>query len=195
MPKRALLLAWCTAGIFLHGLHSSTTFFDDGVVDKISLSLKHQTIFCNYSYGDYSGHGAGLATCVDNIGLPGEWVNVGKNRTFDAPLKTGVAGPSTCGKGLTNTPMFYHGNPEKATTLYGAKCACPWFIDEYKWTSPETGLLPFFDANETCNRLGRRTVLFIGDSTSQQAASTLMNALGRGGCHTQVYSALSDTLM
>ncbi|KAL7532433.1 hypothetical protein ACHAWF_004136 [Thalassiosira exigua] len=91
--------------------------------------------------------------------------------------------------------MYYRGNPDDAVTLHGAKCDCPWFRDEYEWTSPETGLRPSFDADETCDRLGGRTVMFVGNSTSQQAASTLMNALGKGGCHAQVYSALSDTLI
>lgn len=76
-------------------------------------------------------------------------MNVGKNRTFDAPLERIVAGPS-CGAGLMHAPMFYHGNPDDATALYGAKCGCPWFSDEYKWMSPETGLRPVFDTNETC---------------------------------------------
>ena len=75
----------------------------------------------------------------------------------------------------------------------GAACLCTNFIDEYEWQSPQ---LVLFSLLETCALLGNRKVVFIGDSTNQQAASTLINAIRPSGalCHTQIYIALSDTL-
>ena len=52
-----------------------------------------------------------------------------------------------------------------------------------------------FNPIDTCRLLGDREVLFVGDSTSAQAASTLMNTLYKGGCQNQIISAGSDTLV
>lgn len=130
--------------------------------------------------------------CVDPIGIIGEWVHVGQNRSFDSPLnRGGGGGGGFCQKGLMRTPPLYHGDPNNPTSA-GTKCDCPDFVDEYEWSSPR--LRPSFSPDETCRRLGPKVVLFVGDSTSQQAASTLMNALRPALCHAQIYSALSDTL-
>jgi hypothetical protein len=43
--------------------------------------------------------------------------------------------------------------------------------------------------------LGDREVLFIGDTTSFHAASTLMNTLYPGGCQDKIIAAGSDTLV
>lgn len=128
--------------------------------------------------------------CIDPTGIVGEWIHVGKNKTYISPLKR--IGGGNCGHDLVKTPHLYHGTPSQPTTL-GAKCPCFKFEDEYEWTSPSLPTL--FSPSKTCERLGNQTVLFIGDSTSQQAASTLMNALVRGNCQTQVFSAMSDDLI
>ena len=48
-----------------------------------------------------------------------------------------------------------------------------------------------------CRMLGNRRVLYIGDSTAHEAASTLMNSFRPAGetCQTQITFALSDTLI
>ena len=126
--------------------------------------------------------------CKDTVGIVGEWIHVGKNKTIISPLERSVGG--TCK--LLQTPTLYRGMSGQPT-YEGAKCECPSFVDEYEWTSPQ--LSTPFSADHTCELLGNQTVLFIGDSTSQQAASTLMNALVPASCQTQIFSALSDTLI
>ena len=66
------------------------------------------------------------------------------------------------------------------------------FVDEWEWQSPD---LPAFDVNATCELLGNRTVLLVGDSTMLQTASTLMNALKPGGCAPNLVVQSSDTLV
>lgn len=81
---------------------------------------------------------------------------------------------------------------------YAANVNCPAengkeaFLDEYVW---EAENLPLFSAIETCQLLGDRTILLIGDSTMGQTASTLINRLYSGGCQKQIHFKLSDTLV
>ena len=91
----------------------------------------------------------------------------------------------------------------------GHSCSCRGnrnFADEYVWSPTASSQLQpgqqqgqqqqtTFDASHTCRLLGNRTVLFLGDSTSQQAAATLMNALQPANCAPQVHFAQSDTLV
>ncbi|KAL7507617.1 hypothetical protein ACHAXN_004768 [Cyclotella atomus] len=76
-----------------------------------------------------------------------------------------------------------------------AACFCSNFTERYVWQSPN--LLPHseFDPIDTCRLFGDREVLFIGDSTSFQAASTLMNTLYAGECQDKIIAAGSDTLV
>ena len=46
-----------------------------------------------------------------------------------------------------------------------------------------------------CDLIGKRKVMFIGDSTMEQTASTFMNAVFPSGCQEQVVMALADTLV
>jgi len=145
-------------------------------------------------------------------GLDGEWVHIGKNnnRSFDSPeccdwslYKTNAVEPN-CNMTFTqymewenssNTEHGLYTGSLNYPAMIGYKgCACHDFVDEYEWQSPT---LPPFNATETCRMLGKRTVLYIGDSTAHEAASTLMNSFRPAGetCQTQITFALSDTLI
>lgn len=143
-------------------------------------------------------------------GTDGQWVWVGRNRTFESPTCCNWP-PWRGGKFAdayiehlqsnnckTTTDkdfelLLYHGDPVHPSPrggCVGSGVGCDNFFDEYEWQSSE---LPPFDANRTCHLLGEKRVLLIGDSTSQQTASTIMNALPT--CNTQIYHAISDTLV
>jgi hypothetical protein len=119
---------------------------------------------------------------VDPIGVVGEWAST-PNKTFAAPVCCGwdasLLNPPICG--IENYQEFG-----------GHACMCSDFTDEYTWKEPG---LPDFDPVETCQLLGNRTVSFIGDSTMQQTAATLMNALHSHVCKRQVSFLHSDTLV
>jgi len=64
-------------------------------------------------------------------------------------------------------------------------------VDKYDWKNDS---LDPFDAIKTCEVLGNRTVLLIGDSTMGQTASTLMNRIKAGGRIDQIQFGEADTL-
>mmetsp|Transcript_36044 Transcript_36044/g.56405 ORF Transcript_36044/g.56405 Transcript_36044/m.56405 type:complete len:182 (-) Transcript_36044:528-1073(-) len=103
--------------------------------------------------------------------------------------------PEMCGN--TRYPAqdgFYEGRPDLLAQMGGFNGCCKkeYFEEEYRWQSPS---LASFNAKSTCEKLGKRKVLFIGDSTVLQTATTLMNALFSGGCQTQIQAVEGDTLM
>lgn len=49
-------------------------------------------------------------------------------------------------------------------------------------------------AQRTCHLLGNRSVIFLGDSVTEQAATMVMNALRPTTCAPQILHVLSDTL-
>ena len=137
----------------------------------------------------------------------GQWIHVGsRNRTFAAPICCGWdhkeynKHPGECIHEKIDQ-NFYQG-PSADDGLYqqmgGNAChkesgKKDKFIDEWEWHAPNL-VLPF-DAHATCRQLGQRTVLMMGDSTMQQTATTLMNALKKGGCAPQISLQLADTLV
>lgn len=137
--------------------------------------------------------------------LRGQWVHVGSNRTFAAPVCCGwdkgdfKHHPQECG--TKRSDEEYYVGPPANNGVYqqmgGMACRKESgkkdkINDEWEWQSPD---LPLFDAHATCQQLRNRTVLLLGDSTMQQTAATLMNALKVGGCAPQVKLQLSDTLI
>lgn len=69
---------------------------------------------------------------------------------------------------------------------YGCKCEPS---AHYTWDAPTSCRLLAWDAREFCRVLSpEKNVLLVGDSTMEQAASTLMNAViqGRGGCEGRI---------
>lgn len=104
-------------------------------------------------------------TCVDPVGVVGEWVSVGRGRSFTAPF--------CCGR--------------------ESGWVCNDFFDEYEWQSEN--IPSIFDPIDTCHLLGNSSVLLVGDSTMGQFSDTLMNSLWPGQCQSQITFALSDTLV
>ncbi|EJK69465.1 hypothetical protein THAOC_09276 [Thalassiosira oceanica] len=136
-------------------------------------------------------------SCIDPVGIVGEWVHVGPNRTFAAPVccdrdNWGKMKPEVCGT-EHSSGNFFSGFSSFPQQMSGRGCKCELFTDVYEWRSPH--LPQTFNPVDTCRLLGNRTALFVGDSTMSQAASTLMTSLLPGKCQTQVTFALSDTLV
>lgn len=124
--------------------------------------------------------------------LRGQWVHMGPNRTFDAPLMWGLENETqfaayvkVCRKDRKKYNTEYCGYAHPAQNGRN-------FVDEWKWQSPD---LPPFDSNSTCQQLGDRTVLLIGDSTVMQTAVTLKSALLSGGCSPLIQYQIADTLI
>ena len=156
-------------------------------------------------------------TCIDPVGLNGEWVHIGRgnNRTFDSPECCGWADKKQTindiilgeenGKCSMNITTYmeeskiefglHNGDANYPSMVGWNVCECNDFVDEYVWQSPT--LDQHFNASETCRMLRNRTVLYIGDSTGHEVASTLMNSFRPMGetCHTNIYFAISDTLI
>ena len=134
-------------------------------------------------------------TCIDPVGLNGEWVHIGRgnNRFFDSPECCGWADKKQnindiilgekgkCNMNITKYMEeskiefgLHNGDANYLSMVGWNVCECNDFVDEYVWESPT--LDKHFNASETCHMLRNRTVLYIGDSTGHEAASTLMNS-------------------
>jgi hypothetical protein len=145
--------------------------------------------------------------CTDSVGINGQWVHK-LDRTF-------AAGPFCCGWDWFPTfvrhdkvhcrqelagggnPNWYSGETGEFYQQIGAKactCANKGFKDEFVWESPMLPK-PSFDPTDTCEKLGNRTVLMIGDSTMQQGASVLMNSFFPNKCQAQIRFGLSNKLI
>ncbi|KAL3772989.1 hypothetical protein ACHAWO_004128 [Cyclotella atomus] len=143
----------------------------------------------------------GVGSCVDPVGVEGEWVLLEPEQVLAAPVccewlrAKFKENEKQCGTEQLQLHKKgdFRGNPDFYTQTSG--CYCSNFKEKYVWQSPNLLSHSKFDPIDTCRLLGDREVLFIGDSTSAQAASTLMNTLYPGGCQNQIISAASDTLI
>jgi hypothetical protein len=94
----------------------------------------------------------------------------------------------------------YDGQGQILTQSGGSGCGCTKQIVErtrpYVWVPHSCALSPW-NAQKFCSLLKGRKVLLIGDSTMQQTASVLMNAIQwrQGGCQKDIFSAMADTLV
>jgi len=146
--------------------------------------------------------------------IEGRWVYVGRNRTFAASVCCGwdrrhyLTNPTQCGTERIDDSNYrgYGAEVGMHQQTGGHACECRAdFVDEFQWRPSRQRNQPDdeaeqetfidFDPIDTCRRLGHRTVLFIGDSTFQQTASTLMNALIPGDCAMQIRFQGADTLI
>ena len=113
--------------------------------------------------------------------------------------------PSICGTKpfTTEDPlkrkamMVYHGRLDQLVGIGGFACSCSG-VRSMRW-APHKGTLEAWNAESFCQVLGNRTVLFVGDSTMEQTASVIMNAvywsLRDRGCQSRLLLAHSDTLV
>ena len=135
--------------------------------------------------------------------LDGKWVRDQDNEThvFAAPIlcswdsNSFLQNPKDCGtESMVPTYQFFWGrNDSKLVQMGGNAHRCHNFFDHYMWESKNFNQSEW-NATKTCRLLGNRRVLMIGDSTMQQAAATLMNAVFPAKCQTQMAFASSDTL-
>eukprot|EP00040_Diaphanoeca_grandis_P042602 m.7740 g.7740 ORF g.7740 m.7740 type:complete len:297 (+) comp6171_c0_seq2:88-978(+) len=88
----------------------------------------------------------------------------------------------------------YVGRRELLAHVGGRGCTCAKepATERWRWESPS---FPQFNATMLCELLGNRTMMFIGDSTMEQTASTVMNAVFAAGCQTQMSFGKADTLV
>lgn len=139
-------------------------------------------------------------------GVRGEWI-YHENRTIHSGSKCCAVKGSTepyCYQGPeADNPFNYSGRPDHPAILPGfpSGCTCKG-RDMWEWhpsVTPykdggELVTLPF-DKEQACKLLGDRRVLFFGDSTMRQAATTLMNSFLHTKCAAQMTLTLGDTLL
>ncbi len=104
-----------------------------------------------------------------------------------------------CGNGRIYSKFHaYAGSDEYATQSGGRPCTCDAVLgrhnvserEKYHWKPTHCHLLAW-NATQFCALLGNRTILFVGDSTMQQSASTVMSMIqnDKGGCAHQLLAA------
>lgn len=108
----------------------------------------------------------------------------------------------TCGTERGNW-NFERGNTQHETHTTGYACTCDIAegrytvnsIERYEWVPQFCSLLKW-NATQFCDLLGNRTILFVGDSTMHQSATTVMSMVTRGGgrCANQLVSGKSYLL-
>lgn len=147
--------------------------------------------------------------CKEDEYSTGSWIKdepmvVKGNSTVMAPAKSFLCcswdhddylfDRGRCG---TKPNKYYTGLNDAYTLVGGNACNCDatsplgrYSISQretYVWR-PNSCDLPVWNATLFCSVLGKRNILFVGDSTMQQTASSLMNMIyhGRGGCSSQI---------
>jgi hypothetical protein len=144
IPKPRRLVA-CAAVVTVFLYQQSTKMIDmQHSLDGSYPNLKEDqgTIQCNGS------------SCTDSAGIQGEWVLVGSNRSFAAPVCCSWHhnnNGALCGKKPATTDL-YSGNDNAYQHLGGNGCSCDKFTDNYEWKSPT--LSSPFDPIATCSLLG-----------------------------------------
>lgn len=150
---------------------------------------------------------------MDNY-ASGTWARISKSKKnfvcCNSDHDLGSGGPQACqaGKKVQGFSYTYSGDgePFKYIETGGHSCSCdaqPSTLDrvldfeKYEWQPSVCQIKPF-DAIRFCSMLNNRRILFVGDSTAQQAGSTLMNMIRAGnadghGCSKDVQVRLTDT--
>ena len=123
------------------------------------------------------------------------------NVTYPSP-QSPACGPVA--EHVSQYGLLYHGRPKWQVTTGGFGCSCVGHTERLEW-QPYDCRLAKWDAQVFCKKLGVRRVVFIGDSTMEQSASAVINAVTWGhknrvgpqarGCQQQLFVALSDTLV
>lgn len=99
-----------------------------------------------------------------------------------------------------NDKYAFRGDACGFVPVGGFGCACSAerqrSVAAYEWV-PEACSLPEWDAHQFCCALGKRLLLFVGDSTQQQMAAGIINYLvaARASCTSQVIFRQGDTVI
>eukprot|EP00040_Diaphanoeca_grandis_P002651 m.278678 g.278678 ORF g.278678 m.278678 type:complete len:426 (-) comp137854_c0_seq1:109-1386(-) len=127
----------------------------------------------------------------------GRWVH-NPEKPFDSPDCCGSddshflkSTSSKCGfQEMSRVRNGYDGRTKFLAHVGQHSCVCTTY-DPWRW---ESASLPRFNSNTLCSLLGKRNMVFIGDSTLAQTASTMMNAVFKAGCQTQMFYRPGATL-
>jgi hypothetical protein len=116
--------------------------------------------------------------------------------SWDADFKE----TDVCKKTPKNRFGDYFGSNQVLNQMEGHACWCKdWLKNEYEWV-PENCAFPKWNSDLFCELLGERRILFVGDSTQQQSAVSLMNQIfwysspGKS-CADRIVFAMGDTLV
>ncbi len=157
---------------------------------------------------------AHMARCTGHQHVRGAWVEASEAAVAYGPpccSKDGdnfMTRPNSCGTQRTvHSPYMDTGLTVRAKRTWplahmgGNACSCLGHVDRLVWRPSHCSIAPF-DGERFCAALGRRRLLFIGDSTMQQIASTVMSwaqwsfwPQAANGCADQLAYAPSDTLI
>jgi hypothetical protein len=143
--------------------------------------------------------------CTDNRHVQGEWgrINV-EERLFECFNEFNTSDTHRNENAFNyyrREGACYGGDTRQIKTSLG--CNCEDDLDHnrvhdrerYQWEPALCNLVPW-DATQFCSLLGNRTILMLGDSAMQQAATTLMSMVvaGGGSCAPQLTCYRSDFL-
>lgn len=124
---------------------------------------------------DSSGESKPLPFCTANDHVKGSWKRIeNATRSFQCTF-------------ATKNDFYKHGKLNESTTVKeGCECdqyMSPFDADErlkYEWV-PDNCKMREWNSFRFCNLLGNRTILFIGDSTMEQTAATVMSMISNAG--------------
>eukprot|EP00037_Helgoeca_nana_P025212 m.273318 g.273318 ORF g.273318 m.273318 type:complete len:520 (-) comp26884_c0_seq2:95-1654(-) len=144
----------------------------------------------------------------DNMMFSGRWNEVTESDSRALPcceFNDVTRNSPNCGPEPTNQPahierLGFTGRLEGWAYSGGSGCKCSPLHPDLRWSASGSCAVLEWSAAGFCklfsatDRLG---LLLIGDSTQQQSAATLMNAIKAGGgdCHPRVGFAMADTLV
>lgn len=141
-----------------------------------------------YCEGDDHNLGKWIVNTNLTEGRRGAWPRCNPQKGYPPPLGA-----------LEPLKHMYQGQCASLPEGYsGNGCPCGDFEDLYHW-KPQFCSLPTWSGNAFCSVLGKRRLLFIGDSTMLQLFIRLNNALNATTrsctCIRQLYFGMSGTLM
>lgn len=200
--------------LLLAGVHWSRTNDPRGSNAEVFISSLHE----NGNFEHYNNHSEGSIAdfCSDGQHALGSWVESGPRNITPCcawiPAEMAVNPEEYCGT-FGAEGAFQRSEPSvgvyrgpKHFLAFTISCAatpaasCRGFTDTFVW-KPSLCQLLEWNAAQFCQLLGNQTMLFIGDSTMEQTASSLMSNIRypfwstTAGCQEQIIFAPGDTLI
>lgn len=149
-------------------------------------------------------------TCIGFEHVKGSWI--GQKGRAEAIHLPRCCNASDRSRWCQRAPLTSTGAADEILPIKGKGCAvarCSGWIEQYAWRPDSCALVPW-SAQSFCTVLGRRRMLFIGDSTMNQVAAAIAHAVRWGfdfaraqsassssapSCAAQIQVGLSDTLV